>query len=239
MSFKPLSAAILALSLALPASSLAGTQGGSESGLLGGTTLRHPSPYPHYHRPRYYRPQRRFGDARTSFYFGIGGVGHFFLESEQDLTKVYRGGGGFNLMLGARLNRFLAFELSYMASFQQTRDNTAPSTKSSTIRNGSVQAASLDAKVFFIPGSTRIEPFFQVGVGAYLLAEDFQEELAGFGFDIGVGVDIRLTRSIALGARFLYRGFHVDNSDRSYYKVPTESAFLNTLTLEGNIQFHF
>jgi hypothetical protein len=78
-----------------------------------------------------------------------------------------------------------------------------------------------------------------VGLGAYLLSEAFREQLTGVGLNLGGGVDIRFGGPVGLGLRLLYRGFYVDNSDRSYNAIATEAAFLNTLTAEANLQIHF
>ncbi len=199
----------------------------------------HPTNYPHRHRRRRVRHRRRrhhrrFGDKRTSMYVGLGLLGNFFFGSDSDISKVYRGGGGFNLQLGARFNRNFALEFGYLAAFQETE-----SVNGVSVSQGSVQAVTLDGKIFVAPGMTRIEPFVQLGVGAYLLSEAFNEELTGVGFNLGGGVDIRFSQFVALGLRLIYRGFHVDNSDNNYYAIPTQSAFLNTVTAEANLQLHF
>lgn len=215
----------------------AGAAGAEETA----TELRvHPTNYPHRHvgpQPNY-NPGFQGGGGRTSVYFGIGVLGQFFLDGDKEVTQVYKGGGGFDLMFGARLAPPIAFEFNYIAAFVSTNDNVTTQSKQ-TPNEGSVQALSLDAKIFIMPWSDRIEPFAQVGIGAYMLAEQFKEQLTGVGLDIGGGVDIRLSHFVALGLRLLYRGFYVDNSETNYDRIPTDSAFLNTMTIEGNIQFHF
>lgn len=200
----------------------------------------HPTNYPHRHvGPQPMRgPAWGGGGGRSSIYFGIGVLGNYFFEGDKEVQKVYTGGGGFDLMFGARLAPPIAFEFNYIAAFQSTKDNLNTQSKQAP-SEGSVQALSLDAKIFLMPWSERIEPFAQIGVGAYMLSEALQEQLTGVGLDIGGGVDIRLSRFVALGMRLLYRGFYVDNSETNYNRLPTESAFLNTLSIEGNIQFHF
>lgn len=207
-----------------------------------GDSALHPTNYPHRHRRRVRRvrrvrhppaPVRRFGDDRTSVYFGIGGLGNFFIQGSNQLSRVYEGGGGFSLQFGARFNRFFALELAYMAAFQNTQSTAG------NINTGTVQAVSIDGKVFVMPGSSRIEPFLQLGIGAYILSEALRHELTGVGFEVGGGVDIRFSHFFAVGARLLYRGFFVDNSDATYNAIPTESAFLNAITAEANVQFHF
>ena len=212
------------------------------------TLLGHPTNYPHRHvrrrrvvRRRVVRrpPQqrrRRAGDDKSSIYFGVGGIGNYFFNGASDASRVYNGGGGIDLMFGARFNRLFALELNYFAAFQSTERSGATQ---QVINDAQLHGITLDGKIFVAPGLSRIEPYVQVGVGAYILSELFREELSGFGFQAGAGVDIRLTDNLALGVRGLYRGFYVDNSSNNYYAIATESAFLNTISGEAYVQFHF
>ena len=93
--------------------------------------------------------------------------------------------------------------------------------------------------MYLVPQSARFQPYLQLGAAVYMFSEEFREELTGGGLRAGVGVDFGITPSASLGFRMLYHGFYVDNSDADYGILATESAFLNTLTLEGNVQFHF
>jgi len=129
-----------------------------------------------------------------------------------------------------------ALELNYFLLFQTT-DRSAYTQQQ--ITDATLQGVTLNGKIFFVPSSARIEPYAQLGIGAYMLSESLREELSGVGFDLGIGVDIRLSHHFALGARALWRGFYVDNSANNYYAIATESAFLNTMSGEAYVQFHF
>ncbi len=246
----------LVAALALPTTAFAENDQGSETVLeLSGDShydalidrVMHPTNYRHRHRkgriirigppprPRRHRHRRHNKHRRGSLYMGIGVLGNFFLETGEDASQVYRGGGGFDLMVGVRLSSFIALEVNYIAAFQSTQKSKT----GESISDGSVQAISLDGKIFFTGTQSALQPFAQIGIGAYMLSELFKEQLTGVGMDLGGGVDIRLGSRFAIGLRVLYRGFYVDNSDNSYYKIATESAFLNTITAEANAQFHF
>ncbi|MFT5432640.1 MAG: hypothetical protein ACI9OJ_003342 [Myxococcota bacterium] len=221
------------------------TEGTLELRLDDESMMGHPTNYPHRHRRRVVRRpvkpapatrNRGFGDDRSSIYFGIGGMGNVFIEGDRDATKVYRGGGGFDFMFGARFSKMFALELNYFVAFQSTDRSTVTQLQ---ITDATLQGITLDGKLFFLPSSARIEPFAQFGVGAFFLTENFREELSGFGFNAGVGVDVRLSRMFAIGARALWRGFYIDNSANDYYGVATESAFLNTISGEAYLQVHF
>ncbi len=173
--------------------------------------------------------------SRTGLYLGLGGSADFSIASNARVTELLRSGGGFHLFGGLRMSRFLAVEAGYRATSHEVDKPNGEAGK------GLFQAFNVDAKVFMLPSSRRLEPFLQVGgslVGFYSdgLAS---RELEGFGLDLGGGVDIRLSRSVSLGTRALYRAIFVDNYDSSYWGVPPESAHFNLVSGELNLQFHF
>lgn len=167
----------------------------------------------------------------------MGGIGHFVIDdTTTSLDNAYNGGGGFIVGLGFRIMPMLALEANWMASFQ----STSVQTNLGSMPVNTIHSLNLDAKIFYLPWSQRIEPYIQVGVGAYMLAETFAYELSGFGFDIGGGVDIRLTDSLGIGLKALYRGFYVDNTDDDYYVyLQREAAFVDSITAEATLQFYF
>ncbi len=227
---------LLAMALSLLSTSVAGAA----------EERAHPTNYPHRHvEPGYGPPAQpspvyRQGKwhPRGSVYFGIGGLGNVFFEQQTQITQVYRGGGGFELFLGARLNDYVAFEASWLAAFQRTATTSTQNGNVSPI-GASVMALDVNAKIYIVPWLQRIEPFVQLGVGAYFLTESFVQRLTGFGLDVGLGVDIRFSPVIGIGVRAVYRGFYVDNREQSYNNIPTQAAWLNMMTFEGNLQFHF
>jgi hypothetical protein len=203
-----------------------------------------PPPPPHVHRRRVIhtaptyapavRPRQPIADPVTSIYFGLGAVGNFLVESDDRVSQIVDSGGGLELFLGFRFSRYAAFELGGLFTFHKTEDRL--------IETGMMNAVTGDLKVFFIPSSRRIEPFIQLGLGAYILTRDGWDgnELTGGGFQLGGGVDIRLNSSIAIGTRLLYRGAFLDNSEaRFWFGAPYENTFLNMFTLSANLQVHF
>lgn len=205
-----------------------------------------PPPPPHVrrrviHHHHTYAPAPRprqpiAADPVTSIYFGLGPVGNFLVENDDRISQVLDSGGGLELFLGFRFSRFAAFELGGLFTFHGTEDPLVD------IETGSVNAFTGDIKIFFLPSSRRIEPFLQLGAGAYLLSRDgwSGNEMTGGGFQAGGGVDIRLNEMVAIGTRFLYRGAFLDNSEAVYWTGALyENAFLNMFTLSANLQLHF
>ncbi|MFH1531330.1 MAG: outer membrane beta-barrel protein [Pseudomonadota bacterium] len=184
-------------------------------------------------------PRRASVDPRSSVYIGFGGLGDFNVETENELTRILRSGGGFDLFLGFRANQYFALEFGYVATIHSTSDDISQAASNGAYERGVLHGVTLDAKIFLIPKSRRIEPYVQVGGGGYaFVQEGFSGmDLGGGGFHLGGGVDIRFNRSIALGLRALYKGLYLDNSDPWY--LTTESAFFNQLTLGANLQLHF
>ena len=180
------------------------------------------------------RPRQTIADPRTSLYFGLGPVGNFLVESEDALSKEIEIGGGLEMFFGFRFSRFAAFEFGGMFSFHGTRHPQ--------FETGIMTGLTADIKVFFLPGSRRIEPFIQAGAGLYLFSRETwsDNELTGGGLQLGGGIDIRLNRTVAIGARCLWRGVYMDNSEATYWSGgPFESTFLNMVTLSANVQLHF
>ena len=184
-------------------------------------------------------PRRESVDPRSSVYLGIGGLGDFNVKTENDLTHIMRSGGGFDIFLGFRVNRYFALELGYVGTVHSTGDEIAQAASGGAYDRGMLHGVALDAKVFLIPKSRRIEPFLQIGGGGYaFVREGFsRSDLGGGGFHLGGGVDIRFNRSIALGIRTLYKGLYMDNST-SWYPA-TDAAFFSQITLGANLQLHF
>ena len=184
-------------------------------------------------------PRRASVDPRSSFYIGAGGLGNFNLETENDLTRIMRSGGGFDLFLGFRANKYFALEIGYTGTFHSTGDDISMAASHGVYERGMLHGVTVDAKIFVIPKSRRIEPFVQVGGGGYAFVREgySDSDLGGGGFHVGGGVDIRFNRSIALGLRALYKGLYLDNSTPWYHT--TEAAFFNHITLGANLQLHF
>jgi len=184
-------------------------------------------------------PRRTSVDPRSSIYLGLGGLGDFNFETENELTRIMRSGGGFDLFLGFRANQYFALELGYVLTIHSTGDEIAQAASNGADERGMLHGVTLDAKIFLIPKSRRIEPFVQVGGGGYAFVREGapDADLGGGGFHVGGGVDIRFNHSIALGLRALYKGLYLDNSTPWY--PTTEAAFFSQFTLGANLQLHF
>ncbi len=185
------------------------------------------------------RPRRRNRSSKPGLaYVGIGGLGLFNLSSGGGVTELIQSGGGFTLFAGARTSPYVALEVGLTG----TVHDFTPENPNNTSENGVLEAATIDGKIFLAPESVRFEPFLQAGVGYYVLSSDLfvSTQLHGMGLQVGGGVDIRLNPGVALGVRGLYKGIYVNNDyDSDYWGVPAESALLNLITGEVNVQFYF
>jgi len=184
-------------------------------------------------------PRRAWVDPVSTMYMGIGVVGDFIAEGRNDLTRIINSGGGLDLFLGFRFNRYLAMEFGYVGTVHSIDDQLVKADQWGNYDSGILHGVTLDAKVFLIPKSRRIEPFAQVGGGGYaFVRKGFEHaDLGGGGFHLGGGVDIRFNRSIAIGIRALYKGIYMDNG--TDYMPATDSAYFNQFTAEANLQLHF
>jgi len=185
--------------------------------------------------PRRRRRRRRNRRRKNPVYLGIGGVGTFVLQGDSGVTELVRSGGGFNVFLGTRVSPYWGVELGLGVSMHNT-ERSGGKVETNLLSN-----ASIDGKVFLAPKSTRLEPFLQIGAGYYSLFSDgfSSSELTGLGVHFGGGIDLRLNPAIAIGARALYKGIYVNNYEEQFWGVPPESAFMNTINGEVNVQFYF
>jgi hypothetical protein len=97
----------------------------------------------------------------------------------------------------------------------------------------------LDLKYFLFPDSVRIEPFLQGGAGFYNVSEEGLEgrEMTGGGWHAGGGLELRLSKSLGLGARVLYKGMYMDNGTE--LEPATRSVYLNHLSGDLSVSLHF
>jgi hypothetical protein len=231
----------------LPGPAVAGSSNVEE---ILGSAQDQPTRYYRYRRIRRVRryptratpvrhPRRASVDPRSSVYLGVGGVGDFNIETDNDLTRIMRSGGGFDLFLGFRINRYVALELGYVGTSHATGDDIVMAASPGAAERGWLHGVTLDAKVFLIPKSRRIEPFLQLGGGGYAFVRQgySDTDLGGGGFHLGGGVDIRFNRTIAVGVRALYKGLWLDNETPWY--PATNGAFFSQITLGANLQIHF
>lgn len=204
----------------------------------------HPDPYHrHYRRaaPRsryvpYQRPRRAFDDNRFGMYLGLGLLGDFVTETDDDLSRLINTGGGMDLFLGIRFSELFALEFGLLGTMHSADEQLS---LHAPYERGVMNGVTLDGKFFLLPDSTRIEPFLQVGGGGYAFYQEGYEarEFSGGGFHLGGGVDINVSSALAFGLRGLYKGISMDNATE--WHPATESLFLNQFAVEGNIQIHF
>lgn len=179
------------------------------------------------------RPRRSWQQDRTGVYLGAGILGDYVGQGDEELTQIMSVGAGWDIFGGFRVTPSFALELGYaMSSHPTDRDLV---TYDSALLNG----LTLDLKFFFIPESTRFEPYLQAGAGYYSVQEQgfASTQMQGAGFQVGGGIDFRLSRMFTIGARALYKGMSMDNE--TVVTVATESVYHNHATLEANIQLHF
>jgi hypothetical protein len=201
-----------------------------------GAHLRQPPPA--RYRPAPYRSAPRRLEpihSRTGLYLGLGGSADFVISSNARVTELIRSGGGFHFFGGLRMSRFLAVEAGYRATSHEVDKPNGEAGK------GLFQAFNVDAKIFLLPSSRRLEPFIEAGASLVGFYSDglASREMDGFGLNLGGGVDIRLSKAVTLGTRALYRAVFVDDYNSAYFGVPPESAHFNLVSGEVNLQFHF
>ncbi len=175
-----------------------------------------------YVSDRYYNPY-----ARPHFYMGVEGQGIVVLGATGSNAFLDHG-GGFDLYVGGRLNRWLALEAGWQATFH----NPEVDDLGRQVDRVGLQALTLDAKFYPVHGP--VQPYFSGGAGLYLLGDSFSVFSEGAGFQVGGGVDFWLTRHLSLGLRAQYRG--VDMVD---YNSQGNDTYLSLLSFGADITGRF
>ncbi|MFO0748059.1 MAG: outer membrane beta-barrel protein [Myxococcota bacterium] len=242
---------LLATLVTLPAGSALANP--SDEGGEGTTVMTDHRPPPMYRPgPRWYRPAPRrvyVAPAYTPrprrvieeyynpmFHFGIGINGNSMMSAnDSDITAGLGSGAGFDVGFGWRIADSVSLDFNWLMSFHDSGDSTA------TGSEAALTSLDLDLRFFLTDRTRRVQPYVQVGVGAYILGRDSFEfdTLTGGGFQLGGGADFYLTKYVSIGGKLLYRGAYLDNADATYSYYPTESTWLSTLTYGADLKFHF
>jgi len=164
-------------------------------------------------------------------YIGFGGMANFVVnQASAPVDGFISQGGGLNLFLGVRLARMFALEAGYALNVHNPVHDAWGATTSALL----LHAATLDMK-FIIPNPSPVRPFFQAGLGIYELAgyPDNTDYRNGLGFQLGGGLDVYLNHVVSIGGRALYHGISFTQD------IGPNKPFLSTVSVEGNLQFHF
>jgi hypothetical protein len=196
----------------------------------------YPQPYYGPPRPAYgvpvIAPQLRID--RPGVYLGGALVGNIVLsqvDSPGGNDFISHGGGG-QLFLGIRLHPYFALEFAYA----QTAHNPVQDYWGNTIDYLALHALTADGKIIF-PNRSNVRPYIQVGLGYYILTQNYNDAVSGGGLQLGGGVDIWLNPWWSLGGRVLYHG--IKFADVGYAGSVTGKPFLSTASLDLNLQVHF
>jgi hypothetical protein len=165
--------------------------------------------------------------ARRHVYLGAEAVGVAVLD-ETGPRAFLDHGGGVRLFVGGRLSRVFALEFAWEPTFH----NNEVDIFGRRIGTIGLEALTVDAK--FYPLHHRVQPYIDVGVGAYLLGDNFSVFAAGPGYQIGGGVDFWLTPHFSLGLKTLYRGVGLID-----YDAYRDNTYLSLLSFGADFTGRF
>jgi hypothetical protein len=165
--------------------------------------------------------------------YGGAGLVATKIMSQHGGEELLEDGAGLSLFMGIRLNPRLALEGGVTSTFHNpVRVQTA---FGSDVDYLVLNAATVDAKVFFPKGNKRLVPFAQGGLGLYLLDSDyFGTQSVGTGFQLGGGFDMKLGPAVNLGLRALYRGISMGPPETTL-----DDTFVSALSAEANLALSF
>jgi hypothetical protein len=151
-------------------------------------------------------------NAREHFYLGAGMTGVRVLAAP-DSRAAIQDGVGATITLGARLHRTFALELGWTPTFHGDSDAFQQ-----RVGKVALQAVTLDAKLY--PWHTSVQPYLDIGAGAYILGDALGPFAAGPGYQLGGGIDFWLSPWFSLGVKAVYRGtllLNYDTFGQNYY----------------------
>ncbi len=163
----------------------------------------------------------RSSSQRSGAYF-VGGVGMVNL-TDQPSNLDLDDGAGISLGLGYRLMPQLALEGTFHGSLHDSVGGT-DATSSNSLTGGS-----LNLKYFIPLSGPRLEAYGQAGLG-FMNVSSGDTEIEGTFFDIGAGLDYRLSREAAAGVKANFSSLSGEDQGGG-------SADLNTFSLMATISF--
>ncbi len=186
-----------------------------------------------YRQPRYVGHPRRGAERqrRPVFHVGLALTGNSLLGDDGSFTGAMDSGGGFGLELGMRVAPRWSLDINGQASFHDVG--------AGGIDSATLSSVGVDLRYFLSGWNNRLQPYLQLGVGAYMLSASdsgFDETLSGPGFQAGGGVDIYLTRAVSIGGKLLYRGAMLEHDS---FGGSVEAGSLGYMTFGGDVKFHF
>jgi len=148
-------------------------------------------------------------------------------------TSGFGAGTGFELGYGFRPVHALGFETAFGMTFHDI-DHDATDL-------GVLGHLTFDARIYLGRPERALHPYLLVGLGAYFTgrSDTDQSGLSGIGLQAGGGLDYFLSRAVSIGVKATYRGAFLDDSDSTFSGHATESAWLSTVNLAGDLKFHF
>lgn len=159
------------------------------------------------------RPARRDGPFL--------GMGLGVVDIDNDFGS--EGGTGVNLSLGVREGN-LAIELGLLAAAQPIER------RGELVQDLTIGGVSADAKLY-LPLSRTLEPYGLVGLGYYAVGTDEDESDFNTSLNLGGGLDLRLTRGMAIGGRFTHHSFIFDEPTNGFGATGDTWSALGTLTV--------
>jgi hypothetical protein len=168
----------------------------------------------------------------SGLYVGGGLLGTAIL-SQDGGPELLDNGVGLTLFGGVRLNRRLALELGWMASFHNPA--SVETYYGDDVDYLVLNGLTGDAKIYLDSKSPSGEPFLQGGLGLYFIDSTyFGTQSVGTGFQLGGGYDFFIAPAVSLGVRALYRGIAMGPPESV-----RDDTFISAVTIDGNLKIDF
>jgi hypothetical protein len=163
----------------------------------------HPAGFRHRHSWPAYREFERPPRDRVHFFLGGGVlVAPVLYQQAPDRRRPGRAGpgGGGALLGGVRVGPVLALEFGYAETVHETDEGAAPEI------DQLLDLRSVDFTFkLHVPTRAVVEPFFLLGLGGAVLADQRETLATGGSVDAGAGLDVWVHPNLTLGARVRLR----------------------------------
>jgi opacity protein-like surface antigen len=188
-----------------------------------------------------YRPVYGYGPpvagvltAPGTSYLSLGGQLASISGADGDrATEGFGGGAGFELGYGFRPAHTVGLETAFGMTFHDIG--------ASSSNVGVLGHLTVDVRVYLGREDRALQPYVLAGLGAYFTGRSDTADpgLSGLGFQAGGGLDYFLAEGVSVGVKGTYRGAFLDDSGSTLSGLASESAWLSTFNLAGDLKLYF
>jgi opacity protein-like surface antigen len=200
--------------------------------------VEHPTPEPPAAPETPEAPDPDHIEVDTRSYIGLGLTGGGLIPDGNQLSEGLGGGGGFEVFIGWRFNRWIGVNVEWATTIHSTQGDPGFQVDSALLG-----ALSGIVRVYMTPPQC-FEPYAAFGISLLTANGGPQSSISlmGLGFTAGLGLDIHVAPDLAVGIKATYRGGFLDNSAERVDHLadfPDEASFISLVTGSTHVRLSF